>query len=342
MNSPLRNAQIDTFLDVAEWGGSVRRPLAGDASFRRYERVTQAGRRAVLMDAPPEHEDVRPFLQVRAVLAGRGFSVPELYAADPLAGLLLLEDLGDDSFSAVLAAAREEERTLYLAATDALVQWARLGAQGFVAAALPPYDTARFMNEIALFCDWFLPAVAGRAKAQAMRTEFLAVWESLLTKAEFGAPVFVHRDYHADNLLWLPNRSGSARIGMLDFQDALIGPAAYDLVSILEDARRDVSPATVEAVLEHYIAAANVERDSFMAQYALLGAQRNSKIVGIFTRLAVRDGKAQYLSFLPRVWGHLARDVEHPALAPLKHWLDAHVPPQWRGAFTPIVESAAS
>jgi N-acetylmuramate 1-kinase len=326
-----RSDSIDRFLAHAGWWDSTRVPLAGDASFRRYERVTGEGRRAVLMDAPPDNEKVRPFMQADATLLASGMSAPRILASDVKNGFLLLEDLGDDLYSYVLRHSPEKEEELYLAAADVLVELYRLAPRGDYS-GFSMYNEALLMRECMLLAEWFLPeAIKDQDKAQFLGEEFQAIWKKLLTKIPATTPVLVLRDYHADNLLWLPERTGVQRVGLLDFQDAVIGSSAYDVVSFLEDARRDVSEHTVQCVLDYYLQKTKQERDAFMASYALLGAQRNCKIIGIFVRLAVRDKKPQYLSFLPRVWRHLQRDLQHPLLADLGAWCDANIPQGWRG-----------
>lgn len=324
--SQARQEAAATFLAAQGWHDAHRRPLAGDASFRRYWRLAGRQGRAVLMDAPPPMEDVRPFAAIARHLATLGLSPPRLLACDETAGFLLLEDLGDDIFTRVLADGAACEQALYLAAIDALVEVQRAPPPATVA----PYDDALFLGELALVLDWFMP-LAGLALPAAGRADFFALWHRLLPLVRRAGTCLVLRDYHADNLLWLPQRQGPARVGLLDFQDAVAGPAPYDLVSLLEDARRDVTAATAAAARARYLAAFPA-RDAFATASAVLGAQRNLKIVGIFCRLAVRDGKPAYLALLPRVWGHLARDLEHPALASLAEWLARWVPPAARGA----------
>ena len=311
-----RAAATAAFLAAAGWRQAERRPLAGDASFRRYERLTLDGNRAVLMDAPPPQEDVRPFLAVAAVLHRLGLSAPVILARDEPAGLLLLEDLGDGTYTQLLA-------------IDVLIHLQRRFDP--LTAVLPPYDETRLLNEAALLVDWFLPAAVEAPVAAGWREDYLAAWRRVLPVALSATPTLVLRDYHVDNLLLLPERPAIAACGLLDFQDAVIGPASYDLVSLLEDARRDVSPALAAAMIERYLAGfPGIDRAQFMASYAVLGAQRNCKIVGIFTRLWKRDGKPQYLPHIPRVWRLIEHDLRHPALAPVKAWLDRHIPPERR------------
>jgi aminoglycoside/choline kinase family phosphotransferase len=333
-----RAAQIAAFLAAAGWAEVPRRPLAGDASFRRYERLETAGRRAVLMDAPPPKEDVRPFIAVARLLHGQGFSAPQVLAEDVAAGLLLLEDFGDSTYPRLLAAGADEKR-LYCLAVDLLIALHR-GFKLPGAAAVPPYSDERLLSEAALLVDWYLPAITGQPTEPALREEYLACWRGLLPVARSVPDTLVLRDYHVDNLMLLDGRSGVAACGLLDFQDAVIGPCSYDLVSLLEDARRDVPADLVAAMVEQYLAAfPELDRAAFAASYAVMGAQRNCKIVGIFTRLCVRDGKPIYLAHIPRVWRLIEQDLKHPALAPMARWLDRHVPPPLRR--TPPARTAA-
>jgi len=331
-----RSEAINAFIASTRFAGAELNPLAGDASFRRYIRLHKDGGTAMLMDAPPEREDVRPYVAVAQQLHAKGYSAPAILARDVAQGFLLLEDLGDETFSTVLRAEPALEAPLYEAAIDLLVSWhsAATPVSKPAELSLSMYDEALLMREVALFCDWFLPQCVGIEQAAALRAEYLCIWKDIIGKAKLGCTHFVHRDYHADNLMWLPRRSDNARVGLLDFQDAVYGEAAYDLVSLLEDARRDVPAALVAALKAHYMQAAGVDKARFELVYALLAAQRNSKIVGIFARLAARDGKQAYLHFLPRVWGHLQADLAHPALAELARWTDAHVPAAYRGVIS--------
>lgn len=326
-----RAARIGAFLDGVGWGEVPRRMLAGDASFRRYHRLEGGGRRAVLMDAPPPQEDVRPFIAVARLLRGMGLSAPAIIAEDTEAGLLLLEDFGDSTYTRLLAAGADEA-ALYGLAVDLLVDLHRRfrsGAPGL----LPPYDDARLLTEASLLVDWYLPAVTGHPAAADLRESYMALWRGLLPLARGVPETLVLRDYHVDNLMRLDARPGLAACGLLDFQDAVIGPIAYDLVSLLEDARRDVPAALQAAMRARYLAAfPALDRAAFDAAYAVLGAQRNCKIVGIFTRLCVRDGKPQYLGHIPRVWRLIEQDIRHPRLAPLASWLDRHIPASLRMA----------
>ena len=319
-------ADAPAFLAANGWSGAEIRPLAGDASFRRYFRVHRPdGSTAVLMDAPPAHEDVGPFLAVAGHLLDRGFSPPRPLAIDRDKGLLLLEDFGDDRVGPLLQREPEREREIYEVAVDIL---ARLASQP-APADLPPYDQAAMSREVALFTEWYAPALDLEIDEDSYFPAWRSTWTELLAQVE-KSPVLVLRDYHADNLMVLPDRT---RLGLLDFQDALAGHPAYDLVSLLQDARRDVSAELEEAMIARYAEAANIaDPERFRADYEILGAQRNTKILGIFTRLWRRDGKPHYLPLQPRVWSYLERNLAHPALAEVRAWFDSNIPAAGRGA----------
>lgn len=318
-------AAAPAFLDAHGWGGAEIRPLAGDASFRRYFRVHKGGETAVLMDAPPEQEDLGPFLTVAGHLLDRGFHPPRPLAVDRARGLLLLEDFGDDRVGPLLQREPERERPIYREAVQIL---ARIAAQP-APQDLPPYDEEAMEREVLLFPQWYAPATGLEVDAEAYIAAWRAVWAPVLEVVRSN-PVLVLRDFHADNLM---ARAAGAELGLLDFQDALAGHAAYDLVSLLQDARRDVAPDLEEEMIAFYRDRANVaDPDLFRAHYEILGAQRNSKILGIFTRLWKRDGKAHYLPLQPRVWSYLQRNLAHPALAPVRAWYDREVPPEHRAA----------
>jgi len=311
------------FLARHGWPGAEIRPLAGDASFRRYFRVHRGGETAVLMDAPPQHEDIGPFLTVAGHLLDRGFCPPRPLAIDRERGLLLLEDFGDDRVGPLLQREPEREGAIYGEAIDILVRLAEQPAPSDV----PPYDDDAMAREVHLFTDWYAPALGLDLDAASFLSAWREAWGDVLRGAA-KHPVLVLRDYHADNLMVLPGGG----LGLLDFQDALAGHAAYDLVSLLQDARRDVSVEIEEKMIRRYCDAANVaDRDLFRAHYEVLGAQRNIKILGIFTRLWKRDGKPAYVGMHPRIWGYVERNLAHPAVAPVRAWLDANLPAEYRG-----------
>ena len=271
----------------------------------------------MLMDAPPPHEDPRPFIAIAEHLVSQGFAAPHILARDLDEGLVLIEDFGDLRVKEHLDDQPADELAVYTRAVDLLVDLHQRPA-----AALPPYDRAVYQREAGLLTEWYCPAVGLSVDVPG----YECAWDEVLPLVEqsASAPVTVLRDYHAENIM-LIDRPQARGLGLLDFQDALAGHPAYDLVSLLQDARRDVHPALEAAMIDHYRALANPPSD-FDAVYAVLGAQRNAKIIGIFTRLWKRDGKPRYLSLLPRMWGLLERDLAHPAVAPVAHWFAANIP----------------
>jgi len=310
-------ATAPAFLADAGWDGAAIVPLAGDASFRRYFRVLDGGRRAVLMDAPPPHEDPRPFIAIAEHLLADGFAAPRILARDLEQGLVLIEDFGDLRVKEHLDEAPDAELAVYARAIDLLADLHTLPA-----ADVPPYDRAVYQREAGLLTEWYCPAIGIDVDADG----YARAWDAVLPIVEQSASptVTVLRDYHAENIM-LIDGPASHGLGLLDFQDALAGHPAYDLVSLLQDARRDVPVDVEAAMLAHYKTVANPPAD-FDAAYAVLGAQRNAKIIGIFTRLWKRDGKPRYLSYLPRMWSLLERDLQHPALAPVADWFAANIP----------------
>ena len=318
-------AGTDLFLSQNGWAGATVAPLAGDASFRRYFRVADGARRAVLMDAPPPHEDPRPFVTVAEWLIAQGLSAPTILARDLDQGLLLIEDFGDARLRETADAAPEREHELYSSVTDLLVHLH--GREPL--AGLRQHGLDQWLGEVELFTDWYCPALG----LDIDRAGWEAAWRDLLAPVDADglARVTVLRDYHAENIMLLPGRAGVGALGLLDFQDALIGHPAYDLVSVLEDARRDVSPDVEAAMLARYIAATGTD-DAFTRAYWALAAQRNTRILGVFTRLWRRDGKPGYKAFQPRMWGLLERDLAQPGLEQLRDWFAANVPVAARAA----------
>jgi N-acetylmuramate 1-kinase len=336
---PDRSRQLADFLAAAGWRGAETGPLAGDASFRRYHRVRRDGARAVLMDAPPEREDVRPFVRMAAHLRRLGLSAPGVLAADEASGFLLLEDFGDETFTRLLAAGYDE-RHLYRLATDVLIHLHRLPVATALPAGLPPYDRRRLLDEALLLPDWHLPAVSGRPTGEALRRDYVAAWEAVLAPVLATPATLVLRDFHVDNLMRLAGREGLAACGLLDFQDAVAGCPAYDLMSLLEDARRDVASEVRAEMLARYRDGVGLDdATGFMRAFAVLAAQRHAKVVGIFTRLWRRDGKPVYLAHIPRVWRLLERALRDEALAPVARWFDRHVPASLRVAPAPSSET---
>ncbi|QIG80056.1 phosphotransferase [Sphingosinithalassobacter tenebrarum] len=316
MNPP---AAASAFLTEVGWEKARIVPLAGDASFRRYFRVIDHDRSAILMDAPPPQEDPRPFIDLARWLTDKGFAAPRILGENLDHGLVLLQDFGDARMRETVDAAPESELRLYESAVDLLVRLHR-----HEAAPVRPYDDKEYHREAALLTDWYCPAIGIEVDAEAYR----AAWDAVLAPVREARPVTVLRDYHAENIMLIDG--GSETLGLLDFQDALAGHPAYDLVSLLQDARRDVPRELETAMLDRYRRTTGAG-DAFDIAYHVLGAQRNAKIVGIFTRLWQRDGKPRYPALCPRVWRYLDRDLSHPALKPVADWFDANIPAHLRG-----------
>ncbi len=334
MTGSSREMALETFLAAQGWGAAARGMIAGDASFRRYWRLRRGDETAVLMDAPPPDEDVGPFIAIDRHLRSQGFSAPAIYAQDATAGFLLLEDLGDDLYTPMLARGADEAE-LYGAAVDLLVELHRLPVPGGITA----YDTAEMIAKAELLLDWYLPALTGEPVADRTRRDYTAIWQDLLRGADTLPPVLALRDYHADNLIWLPGRQGTARVGLLDFQDAMAASPAYDLVSLLADIRRDVPADLAAIMIDRYVAASACDEAKFRHAYDVMGAQRNSRIIGTFVRLWQRDGKPGYPAYLPKLWEVLEPLLTRPGLEALRDWMDHEVPmvlrreplPGWQG-----------
>jgi aminoglycoside/choline kinase family phosphotransferase len=309
----------EPFLAATGWGSAAIEPLPGDASSRRYFRLRGNKGTAMLMHAPPPGEDPEPFLRAARWLDANGLRAPQILADDIAHGLVLLQDFGEVRMREYLDAWPQDESEVYRYAIDALLQLHRLPPGPFT-----QYSLAEYQREAKLFVDWYCPAQGLYADGRRWTDAWEEVLGPLLSRQRPGVTVL--RDYHAENIML---DGGLEKQGLLDFQDALVGHAAYDLVSLLQDARRDVDPALESAMLDYYIAQSGADA-TFAGDYARLGAQRNAKIVGIFVRLWKRDGKPRYLEYIPRVWAQLERDLAHPALAPVARWFDAHVPAELR------------
>jgi aminoglycoside/choline kinase family phosphotransferase len=316
------------FVRRAGWGDAGERLLAGDASFRKYYRLSRPRASAVVMDAPPPQEDVRPFVRIGRHLIGLGFSAPTIHAVDEDNGFLLLEDLGDDTFARVLAAGGDEAE-VYARATDVLVVLHRAGAQALLP-GLGAYAGEALIDAAMLLPEWYLPAASGRPTPDEETTAYRAAWHACLANLPAMRDTLLLRDYHKDNLMWLPARFGVRACGLLDFQDAQQGHPSYDLVSLIEDARRDVAPAVHAACLARYLGETGLDAKDFAAGFALMAAQRHARIIGLFVRLLERDGKPEYLAHLPRVWRMFERALRHEALQPLRTWVDRLLPPELR------------
>ena len=355
----MRDAEAKEFLSRSGWGDASMTPLPGDASTRHYARLHRHGKTALLMDQPqnaeapqaPEHAseaerqklgynalarlagaDTHRFQAVAEHLRARGLAAPQIHAADHARGFVILEDFGDTLFADVLADGVAEE-DLYKAAVEVLAKLHSEPAPARLAANMPlyVYDEAALLAETDLLTEWFLPLALHRPATENEHAQHRALWRAALNKISGADRVLLHRDFHAQNLMWMPERKGLARVGLIDFQDAVAGSRAYDLISLTEDARRDVSPALAELALAHYLAAAGAQgittdQAQFRTEMAIMAAERNAKIVGIFARLYKRDHRPRYLALLPRVWRYLEHDLTHAALADLRAWYDRTIP----------------
>ncbi|MFC0633744.1 N-acetylmuramate/N-acetylglucosamine kinase AmgK [Brevundimonas balnearis] len=348
------------FLAQAGLADARRAPLPGDASTRRYERLTTpSGTTLMLMDQAPSAESppadpswdearrraegwnatarlsagrIEAFAAVAAHLKGLGLSAPEIVALDPESGLAVLEDFGEAVFARVIEAGADP-RDLYFAAIEAL---ARLHAAGPPPEVLDgpggpwpvqDYDTVALQAGADLFVEWLPKLEPGLAFDAAAIEAWRAAWLPVVEAGAAGASVMAHRDYHAENLIWLAERAGPARAGMIDFQDAVRAHPAWDLHSLLQDARRDVAPELEAAALDRYFALRpETDREAFMRAYAGLAALNEARILGVFARLIVRDGKPRYAAFMPRMWDHLRRNLETRGLEAVARWFAEHAP----------------
>ena len=347
-----RIATVRQFIAESGYSEAIRMRMPGDASTRSYDRLVMGDKRVILMNWPPRSdgppvrggrpysaiahlaENVAPFVAMATGLRESGLSAPEIYHADVRQGLLLLEDLGQEGVIAGDPSAPVIE--CYETAVDVLLHLHSqqlpdtLPVAPQVEHKIPRYDLDALMIEAELLVDWYLPRL-GVTLAADHRAEFASLWRAALAPVIEAPATWVLRDFHSPNLLWLPQRSANARLGVLDFQDTVMGPAAYDLASLLQDARVDVPEPIELALLGRYLRARHAgdpdfEAGAFIKLYVTLAAQRNSKILGIFARLDLRDGKPQYLRHMPRIWSYLQRSLAHPSLAALNAWYSAHVP----------------
>ncbi len=314
-----RESLVHNFLQINKITNYQLQNIPGDASFRHYFRAILADKSFIIMDAPPQFEDVHPFCNIADFLLSKNFSAPKIFARDYQNGLLLLEDFGNDSYRKVIEQGGDEVE-LYQDAVDLLISLKQINPPQDLAI----YDSKLLLKEVLLFVDWYLPNVAKIDITPDQIAEFKQLWLDLFSKLS-PAKNLVLRDYHAENLMVVANRQGIKKVGLLDFQDAVIGHAAYDLVSLLEDARRDVSQNIQQKMLQHYLEQSNCDKEQFIIDYKILSLQRNIKIIGIFSRLAFRDHKQNYLNFLPRVFGYVKPRLEDKSLFAIKKFLEKFI-----------------
>ncbi|MCY4543207.1 MAG: phosphotransferase [Rhodobacteraceae bacterium] len=319
-----RHDAIEAFLDSCGWGGATRTPLAGDASPRRYDRLLhpQSNASAVLMDAPPQEcGSQRQFMHISAYLRSLGLSAPEVVESNLEAGLLLLEDLGDNLLVLAARDSGDRERHAYQVAVDVLAYLCQQAPPSNV----PSYTAAVQADFAALALDWYCDESERSSAPSEVRLEM----ESLMCDALSGLTLdrFTHRDYHAENLIWLRDRQGLSRIGLLDFQDGALGCIAYDLVSLIEDARRDVDMQLRRHLIKRFAASNDLCEETLDQQIALCGLQRNLRIVGVFSRLSLAYGRKHYVDFIPRVWKHLQINLAMLDAPDLVRCVQRHIPP---------------
>lgn len=297
--------------------------LPADASFRRYERIVTIDTTYILMDAPPEKEPVQNFIKIANLLIKYGYSAPKIFYSDIDNGFLLLEDLGDNKYTKILEnnlMDSDLEDKVYKKAIDLLID---LHKQP-LPTGVEEYSIDLMISEALLFTKWYIPVFNGEEMDQKLEEEYIDIWKNLLPIAnQLPNKSLILRDYHADNLMWLASREGLQKVGLLDFQDAVIGSPVYDIVSLLEDLRRDVNDELADSMIIRYLDAnPNITRKDFLAIYSILGAQRNCKIIGFCARKTLRDNDSSYLKMLPRMWKYIAKDLKHPLLLPLKNWFN--------------------
>ena len=291
--------------------------MEGDASLRSYARVRSKDKSFILMDSSLDRQSMTSFIKVTKLLSD-GYSVPSIIASDYSCGLALIEDLGEESYTKLLYNNNTLEQELYQCAVELLVNLHKMPIDK--SCRVDHYSNDMLLDESVLLLDWYYPFIKKHEISKALRKEFIDIMLALLSNLNFQSHCLVLRDYHADNLMWIRERSDIKKVGLLDYQDAVIGSCAYDLVSLLEDARRDVSNNVAKQMIELYIDQSKVDRNQYMVDYSILGAQRNSKILGIFARKFLHDQNVRYLTFLPRVLSYLVKDLQHPVLSPLREW----------------------
>lgn len=331
-----REINIQHFLEENGWGKARRIKISGDASFRQYERLYLLNQPSVmLMNAPPPKERIDHFLKVAQILREMKISVPQILAADLQQGLIVMEDFGDSTYTRLLQSGYEEGK-LYQLACDLLIHL-RNHSNPSILSPLPSFDLNKVLREVQVFTEWYWPSIYSTSVPEANLQEYLKIWQQAFQVQATPYKTFTHFDFHVDNLMLLPNQKGIKACGLLDFQDAVQGPAVFDLMSLLDDARRDVNQDLSTLLMQRYQAAFPEDnREEFATNYAFFAAQRHTRILGTFIRLFKRDAKAGYLQFLPRVWKQLESALNHPSLAALKNWFKDYFPANTRNNPFPL------
>ena len=322
----IRNTAIGEFLITSGWANSQRDTLEADASSRKYERLRSGSNQALLMICPPEGENIYEFIKVTNYLLEKKYSVPIIFSKDPKKGLLIIEDFGDTTFMRA-AGKTVEDSLLYSSALEVLIKMHSNQSRDWSRLNLPAYNTNLLLEELSIFCEWYLPNFLKNKALKGAIADFQKIWIRLISEYLVLEPTLVLRDFHADNLFWLPKRKGEQRCGLIDYQDAVIGSPTYDLMSLLEDARRDIPTDLYNKIKGDYILAfPDLDITKFNKEFALLSAQRHCKVLGIFSRLCQRDNKNKYLEHMPRVWHLLEKSCQSAFLAPLETWLNEFIP----------------
>jgi aminoglycoside/choline kinase family phosphotransferase len=327
----LRESLRENFIKVNGWTDASCFFLAGDCSNRHYYRLNKPdGTTAVLMDAYGDNEHIAPFIKIAELLGSLGCSAPKVLGYDMPQRFILLEDLGDATFTYCLKQGMDPT-PLYETAVDALIQI----HQNFdvsLCPDLPAYGTEEMLTKNNQFLDWYYPRIHGTDVTQPIKDAWTDSWHEAFKILNNARKTLILRDFHVDNLLWLKDRKDHQRCGLLDFQDAALGGQSYDLVSLFEDVRQDVDQVMAKKLIQKYLSHFSyLDEEAFMAQYYTLGAQRITRIIGVFSRMLIQDKRPHYMAFLPRAWKWLENDLKHDNLLDIRRWFDTHIPPEKRG-----------
>lgn len=320
----MRQKNLSYFIKNNEWSSALMENIEADASNRKYTRLKKNNKSVILMDAPPEYENISSFIEVANILKKLGLSSPEIIAYDTYNGFGLIEDFGENTFNQLIDKGLNQE-TLYKNAIDVVI-FLLNNSNNIKNTKLGHFNDEQIYKELEIFLNWAFPSIMGYIPKEHVREEFLRSWKKIIPYFNYSLNSIILFDFHADNLMWLPERKGIKRVGLLDFQDAVYGPSIYDLVSLLEDSRRIISQGLKERMIDYYINKTRINREKFELSYSAIAAQRNLRIIGVFCRLLVRDSKQNYLKFLPTVWSFLESNLNHPKLIDLKKWFEDNIP----------------